>query len=110
MKESELQKQIKDAINDSYLAVCYVASSGLVKSPDGKRFIRMLPEGFPDLFGYRRKDGKFFAIEVKTGTGRLRKNQKEALELLRAHGVLCGVARNIDDALAILGYEQKSML
>ena len=109
MKESELQKQIKDAINKSYLGVCYVASAGLARSPDGKRVYRLLPKGFPDLFGYRRKDGKFFAIEVKTPSGSLSPEQRLQLNILEHHGVLCGVARSIDEALSILGYEQGKM-
>ncbi|CDZ74849.1 Hypothetical protein ING2D1G_0690 [Peptoniphilus sp. ING2-D1G] len=66
----------------------------------------MLPEGFPDLFGYRKKDCKFFAIEVKAHNGRLSAKQEEVLDMLKAHGVLCGVAHDVDEALAILGYVQ----
>lgn len=108
-KEAKLQTEIKDAINLSGLGRCWVATSGLLKSPDGKRFVRALPEGFPDLFGYRRKDGKMFLIEVKTRTGRVSKEQKKFKEFEVSDKVLYGVARNIDEALAILGYDQKKI-
>lgn len=68
-KEGKIQKEIADAINGTGLGRCWVAISGLLKSPDGKRFVRALPEGFPDLFGYRKADGKMFFIEVKTASG-----------------------------------------
>lgn len=108
-KEAKLQTEIKDAINLSGLGRCWVATSGLLKSPDGKRFVRALPEGFPDLFGYRRRDGKMFLIEVKTNTGRVSKEQKKFKEFEVSDKVLYGVARNIDEALAILGYDQKKI-
>lgn len=108
-KEAKLQTEIKDAINASGIGRCWVATSGLLKSPDGKRFVRALPEGFPDLFGYRRKDGKMFLIEVKTNTGRVSKEQKKFKEFEVSDKVLYGVARNIDEALAILGYDQKKI-
>lgn len=108
-KEAKLQTEIKDAINASGIGRCWVATSGLLKSPDGKRFVRALPEGFPDLFGYRRKDGKMFLIEVKTRTGRVSKEQKKFKEFEVSDKVLYGVARNIDEALAILGYDQKKI-
>lgn len=51
-KEGKIQREIADAINGTGLGRCWVATSGLLKSPDGKRFVRALPEGFPDLFGW----------------------------------------------------------
>lgn len=103
MKESQLQKNIKDAINAAGIGRCWVATSGTLKSLDGKRHVTALPEGFPDLFGYRRRDGKMFFIEVKTPTGRVSDEQKRFFEDLRGP-VLGGVARSIDDAFEILGF------
>lgn len=103
MKESQLQKNIKDAINAAGIGRCWVATSGTFMSLDCERYVRALPEGFPDLFGYRRRDGKMFFIEVKTPTGRVSDEQKRFFEDLRGP-VLGGVARSIDDAFEILGY------
>lgn len=108
-KEGKLQTEIKDAINLSGLGRCWVATSGLLKSPDGKRFVRAMPEGFPDLFGYRRKDGKMFLIEVKTTTGRVSKEQNLFMDTEVSDKVLFGVARSVDDAFAILGFEQRKL-
>lgn len=103
MKESQLQKNIKDAINAAGIGRCWVATSGTLKSLDGKRFVTALPEGFPDLFGYRRRDGKMFFIEVKTPTGRVSDEQIAFGDSLRG-AVLYGVARSVDDAFEILGF------
>lgn len=103
MKESQLQKNIKDAINAAGIGRCWVTTSGMLKSLDGKRYVTALPEGFPDLFGYRRRDGKMFFIEVKTPTGRVSDEQKQFFDDLRGP-VLGGVARSVDDAFEILGF------
>lgn len=109
-KESKIQKEIVDAINGTGLGRCWVATSGLLKSPDGKRFVRALPEGFPDLFGYRKADGKMFFIEVKTASGRVSQSQISFMKTEVSPKVLYGIARSIDDAFEILGYEQGKLL
>lgn len=104
MAESQIQTDIKDAINKAGIGRCWVASSGTFKSLDGRRYIKGMPTGFPDLFGYRRKDGKMFFIEVKRPKKDRSDEQIEFGETL--HGtVLYGVARSIDDAFKILGFE-----
>ena len=109
-KEGKIQKEIADAINGTGLGRCWVATSGLLKSPDGKRFVRALPEGFPDLFGYRKADGKMFFIEVKTASGVVSQSQIDFMKTDVSTKVLYGIARNVDDALGILGYEQGKLL
>ena len=109
-KEGKIQKKIADAINGTGLGRCWVATSGLLKSPDGKRFVRALPEGFPDLFGYRKADGKMFFIEVKTASGRVTPSQIDFMLSEVSPQVLYGIARNIDDAFEILGDEQGKLL
>lgn len=109
-KESKIQKEIVDAINGTGLGRCWVATSGLLKSPDGKRFVRALPEGFPDLFGYRKADGKMFFIEVKTASGRVSQSQISFMKTEVSPKVLYGIARSIEDAFEILGYEQGKLL
>lgn len=108
-KEGKIQKEIADAINGTGLGRCWVATSGLLKSPDGKRFVRALPEGFPDLFGYRKADGKMFFIEVKRPKKKRSDGQIAFGDALH-DTVLYGVARSIEDAFGILGYEQGKLL
>lgn len=103
LKESQLQTDIKDAINAAGIGQCWVASSGTFKSLDGRRYIQGMPEGFPDLFGYRRRDGKMFFIEVKRPKQTRSDEQIAFGDSLRG-AVLYGVARSIDDAFEILGF------
>lgn len=102
-KEAKIQREIKDAINAAGIGRCWVASSGTFKSLDGRRYIQGMPEGFPDLFGYRRRDGKMFFIEVKRPKQTRSDEQIAFGEALRG-AVLYGVARSVDDAFEILGF------
>ncbi|KRM98775.1 hypothetical protein FC24_GL001009 [Loigolactobacillus rennini DSM 20253] len=70
---------------------------------NGGWFDTGLPKGFPDLFGFRKSDGKIFFIECKNETGKLRTEQKQFAKAIEKWPVLYGVARSVDDALAIIG-------
>ena len=61
-----------------------------------------LPKGFPDLFGYRKSDGRIIFIEVKTAKGRIRPEQVKFLEQVKKDGCLAGVARSVADARKII--------
>lgn len=60
--------------------------------------------GSPDLMGSVTVNGVAIAlgIEVKTHTGRVSDLQRAWLAAHRALGWRCGVARSVDDALAIV--------
>lgn len=60
--------------------------------------------GSPDLMGSVTVDGVAIAlgIEVKTQTGRVSDLQRAWLAAHRKLGWRCGVARSVDDALAIV--------
>ena len=84
--------------------------SEIQRLPDGSMFIRNarpfasgLPPGFSDLFGMVHETGKFFAIEVKSQTGRPTKQQENFIEFINNHGGLAGIARSVDDAKKIIG-------
>lgn len=97
------EKHIQDDIRQALSYTCEVFRANVGTFRQGDRFINTgLPKGFPDLFGYRRSDKKFFAIEVKNVKGRLSKEQKEIGERMKADGILYGVARNVEDALKII--------
>ena len=55
-----------------------------------------LAPGSADLVGLL--NGRFFALEVKTPTGRLRPEQKLWMELVRRAGGFAAVARSVDEA------------
>ncbi|NLY08868.1 MAG: VRR-NUC domain-containing protein [Tissierellia bacterium] len=100
--EKVIQDQIRYALG--YYCVVFRANVGTFKR--GDRFVSTgLPKGFPDLFGFRKSDGKAFFIEVKGIKGRLSPEQLAMAEEFKRHDVLYGVARSAEEALEIVGVE-----
>lgn len=75
---------------------------GKVKTIDGRWFKTGLPNGFPDLCGYRKQDNQMFFIEVKNAHGKPRQDQIRFHQFLMQHHVIHGIARSVDDALKII--------
>ena len=70
------------------------ANSGAFKV--GTRFVRFGWPGCPDLLG-QMVDGRFLAVEVKAPDGKLRPEQAAFIALVRMHGGVAFVARNLAD-------------
>lgn len=100
VSESKIQNDILIEINRRGHRL-FRANAGKVITRDN-RVIKLLPKGFPDTFGYRKSDGKFIAIEVKTESGRLRPEQKKFKDFAETQPVLYGIARSVDDAIKII--------
>lgn len=111
MTEHELQNRIRVALSEYGLVFRTNAGSfwqgrrvwsleqcGTVLT-DLKR-VEGLPEGFPDLLFIDTRGCAF--IEVKTKSGRLRDAQKKFLDRMQAMGLRAGVARSVEDAIAII--------
>lgn len=77
-------------------------NAGTIKDERTGSWIKLLPPGFPDTFGFRKSDGKFIVIEVKNAKGKLRKEQKAFAEFATTQPVLYGIARSVEDAIAII--------
>lgn len=60
-----------------------------------------LAVGSSDLIGLT-SEGRFFAIEVKTKTGRASKEQLLFIDAVRASGGIAGIARTEEEALKII--------
>lgn len=74
------------------------------KTPDKPRYIKFgLAPGSADLVGILAPAGRWFALEVKTPTGRVEPEQEEWLALVRRLGGFACVVRSVDDAHAALG-------
>lgn len=99
--EHKIQNQIRVAVSQAG-CTCFRANVGKVHLPNGRFFDTGLPKGFPDLFGFRHRDGKIFFIEVKNEVGRLRPDQKTFREFAKQMPVLYGVARSPEDAVRIV--------
>ena len=103
ISEKLIQNAIREAL--SYSCVVFRANVGTFKQ--GDRYINTgLPKGFPDLFGFRKSDGKILAIEVKNVKGELSKGQEEFGKYMEECNVLYGVARNVADAFKIVGVKE----
>lgn len=100
VSESKIQNDILIEINRRGHRL-FRANAGKVITRDN-RIIKLLPKGFPDTFGYRKSDGKFIAIEVKTETGRLRPEQKKFRDFAETQNILYGVARSVEEAIKIV--------
>ena len=108
LKGKEMATQ--DAIRVKLAQAGYIVfrtNVGKVKTADGRWFDSGLPTGFPDLVGYKPDNGKIFFIEVKTATGKRRKDQVAFANGLRDKNVIYGVARSAEEAVAIVRDELK---
>lgn len=83
--------------------VAWVAriNAGAYKTPDG-RFIRFGFPGCPDVLG-QMKDGRILMIEVKSEDGRVTPDQAHMIAVSRAHNGVAGIARSVEEAMAIVG-------
>ncbi|WP_105980068.1 VRR-NUC domain-containing protein [Staphylococcus simulans] len=77
------------------------SNAGRIVTKDN-RIVQLMPKGFPDTVGFRKSDGKFIAIEVKTETGRLRPEQIKFKKFAENMPILYGVARSVDEAIKII--------
>ena len=80
----------------------YRGNVGLFYTKYGSPIRTGLPNGFPDLFGFRRSDHQIFFIEVKTPTGRIQPDQIAFHHDLMHLKAIHGIARSTDDALKIV--------
>lgn len=100
MREKDIQNEIRLAL--SPYAVVFRANVGYFNTYDGRVVATGLPNGFSDLFGTRKSDGKSFYIEVKNEKGRTSKDQDKFLKRMKECGAIVGVARSGEEAVKIL--------
>lgn len=105
-KEQATQDSIRVVLAQAGYIV-FRTNVGKVKTADGRWFDTGLPTGFPDLMGYKPENGRIFFLEVKTKTGRRRKDQVAFANGLRDKNVIYGVVRSADEAVEIVRNELK---
>ena len=99
--EHIIQNKIRLALSANQCTVFRV-NVGRVRLPDGRYFTTGVPEGHPDLYGWRWSDNQIFYIEVKNERGRPRKDQIRFHNFLQSHNVIHGIARSPEDAVKIV--------
>ena len=106
------EQALQDAIRVKLAQAGYVVfrtNVGKVKTADGRWFDTGLPTGFPDLMGYKPENGRVFFIEVKTKTGKRRKDQVLFANGLRDKNVIYCVARSAYEAVTAVRDELKKL-
>ena len=58
--------------------------------------------GMADLTGWRVVDGRYVALEVKSGSGRASKEQRAFIAAVLDGGGIAGVVWSVDEALALV--------
>lgn len=77
--------------------------TGAYKDQKSGRFVHYgLCKGSSDIVAVS-PDGRAVFIEVKTPTGRVRPEQVQFIAAVRRNGAYAGIARSVDDAIAICG-------
>lgn len=100
MTEADIQNSIRLAL--SKYAVIFRVNSGKVCMQDGRYFDTGVPNGYTDLSGFRKSDGKAIFIEVKTPAGSLRDTQKQFIGSIEKHPVIIGVCRSAEEAVDLV--------
>lgn len=99
-EEHRIQNEIRIAITDS--CIIFRMNVGTGYTFDGRYFNTGVPKGFPDLFGFRKSDGRAVFIEVKTAKGRPSAEQVKFLETMRKNGAIAGICRSVEDAVKLI--------
>lgn len=103
-EEHKIQNQIRLTLSQ-HGHVNFRANVGKIKLPDGRWFDTGLPRGFPDLFGFKTVNGKIYFLEVKSSSGRARKDQIAFHRALTNYHVIHGLVRSPEEALRVVEEE-----
>lgn len=102
--EHQIQNEIRVALS-AHRCTVFRVNVGTVHTNDGRIFSAGVPQGHPDLYGFKWSDGKVFYLEIKNERGRPRPDQIQFHKMLTSHHIIHGIARSVDDALKIIDNE-----
>lgn len=99
--ERSILIQIRTALGIRPDVILWRNNTGVLPSPTGAtRF--GLGVGSADLVGMLSPSGRFFALEVKTPSGKVSEDQRRWHDVVRRHGGFCAVVRSVAEAEAAL--------
>ena len=82
--------------------VCFRNNVGMLPDKNGRMVQYGLCKGSSDIIGFDRKEGFFVAIECKTDTGRVRKEQQIFLDTVKKSGGFSCIIRDAKNLKIIL--------
>lgn len=97
--ETVIQNQIRCELSKH--GICFRMNTGYFRTDDGRTIKCGMP-GMPDLI-FVGPEGQTVWIEVKTATGSVQPDQKRFMARLREMGHQAGIARNVAEALKLIG-------
>lgn len=100
--ETQLMIHIREALLATGRVMLWRNNSGMLKAAGGRAIRYGLGIGSADLIGLIRGNGRFFALEIKTSTGRVSPEQTAWIGAVCAAGGFARVVRSVDEALAAL--------
>lgn len=109
MKEREVLHDIREALGLEHDLVMWRNNTGMLRDERGTPVRYGLAIGSSDLVGILGPSGRWFALEVKTETGRLTVEQIRWIELVRRMGGFAACVRSVDEARAALGRARLGM-
>ena len=98
MSESEIQAAIRAALGRLPSGAFWRNHTGQLRDERGQVHRFGLAVGSADLVGVYH--GRFIALECKSGTGRVSKEQQEWMGVVRGAGGFACVVRSADEAVA----------
>lgn len=102
-EEHKIQNEIRLAVAPHCDIFRINVGQGYTK--DGRYFSTGVPQGFSDLFGVRKSDGKAVFIEVKTPKGRATERQYNFIQMMKLNGAIAGICRSAEEAINLVTKE-----
>ncbi len=102
-EEHKIQNEIRLAVAPYCDIFRINVGQGYTK--DGRYFSTGVPQGFSDLFGVRKSDGKAVFIEVKTPKGRATEKQYNFIQMMKLNGAIAGICRSAEEAVKLVTKE-----
>ena len=102
-KNKETNIQNRAIVHCSDIAYLWNYTVGKFYTLDA-RLVTVGVPGFPDVFGFRKSDGKFIVLEFKTEKGKLREDQVQFQKSVAKNNIsiIYGVPRSVEDAKRII--------
>lgn len=98
LTERQIQNEILNLLNLKGVFAWHVKNGATYDRRLGVYRSNTSVKGVPDIVGVT-PTGRFLAIEVKTKTGRVSKEQKAFIERIESQGGIAFVARDIQDVI-----------